>query len=145
MAEPRPPQDGGAASSSDDDMDDPGALLAGPQGDEEWEEWADEEGAEEERTRSLFGPEVLGSPAAAMDHDAAAHGFDLRQWIARVGGGEPTVGSGVCMGRAIGGRSAPYTHNQGRRGLGRHAPAGGWIDGAAGRPGTGRQLPQCSS
>ena len=52
---------------------------------EEWDEWQDGEGEDEDVTKSLFGPERLPNAEAAMDHDGAKHGFDIRQFAIQVG------------------------------------------------------------
>lgn len=52
---------------------------------EEWDEWnGDAEDADEDVTKSLFGPERLPNPEAAMQHDAEKHGFDLPQFAIQV-------------------------------------------------------------
>jgi hypothetical protein len=50
----------------------------------EWDEWNESDGADEEATRSLFDDAVLPSVEAAIDHDAKAHGFDIREYRKRV-------------------------------------------------------------
>lgn len=54
----------------------------GPDNEEQWDEWESNTG--EDATRSLFSPQILGSPEEAMDHDAQHHGFDLRHYIVKV-------------------------------------------------------------
>lgn len=77
-----------AAVMSDSDSDSE-QLTGLQQHDEDWEDWAggDDEGGDEDVTRSLFDDSLLPSPEAAFDHDAAQHGFDLRQYRIEVGGG----------------------------------------------------------
>lgn len=58
----------------------------GEQGD--WEDWEsggdnDDDGGEDEPTRSLFTDKVLSSPEAAMQHDTEQHGFDLRAFAVK--------------------------------------------------------------
>jgi len=70
------------------DSDSESEQLTGlQQHDEDWEDWAGgDEGGDEDVTRSLFDDSLLPSPEAAFDHDAAQHGFDLRQYRIEVGG-----------------------------------------------------------
>ncbi|GFR48908.1 hypothetical protein Agub_g10857, partial [Astrephomene gubernaculifera] len=73
-------------SSSEDDDE----QLVNPSGaagrDEDWDEWQEEAcDADEDATKSLFGPERLPNPEAAMEHDAAKYGFDLRQFAIQEG------------------------------------------------------------
>ena len=52
---------------------------------QDWDEWEDDEGEEEEQpARSLFSDVLLPTPEAAIEHDAVTHGFDLREYRAQV-------------------------------------------------------------
>ena len=51
-----------------------------PQDEAEWDEWNDSEEGNEDATKSLFDANVLPSPDAAIEHDAKAHGFDIRRY-----------------------------------------------------------------
>lgn len=86
------------SDSSDSDYDDNNQQ----QHDSDWEDWDAAAGAggaegedeeENDATRSLFDSSVLPSPAAALEYDAATHGFDLRQYRRQVRG---CVSVGVC-------------------------------------------------
>lgn len=72
----------GSVGSSEDSGDE---QLNAACRDEDWEDW---EGGgsddDEDVTQSLFGPERLPNPEAAMAHDAATHGFDLKQYAIKV-------------------------------------------------------------
>lgn len=62
-----------------------GSETESQAGDEQWDDWNDSEGAEEEEaTKSLFSEKVLKSPEEAFDHDAQHHGFDIRQFAIQV-------------------------------------------------------------
>ncbi|GIL79699.1 hypothetical protein Vretimale_12350, partial [Volvox reticuliferus] len=68
-------------SSSGDEVGQLVNAVGGEDGEEDWDEWQDDAGDEDEdETKSLFGPERLSNPEAAMAHDAAQYGFDLRQF-----------------------------------------------------------------
>eukprot|EP00877_Chromochloris_zofingiensis_P002928 jgi/Chrzof1/12636/Cz07g01290.t1 len=47
---------------------------------EEWDEWTGEDEEESDVTKSLFSNAMLPTPEAALEHDAATHGFDVRQY-----------------------------------------------------------------
>jgi hypothetical protein len=66
---------------SDSDSEEP---ERGPANEAEWDEWNASEGGDDEATRSLFDDTVLPSVEAAIDHDAKAHGFDVREYRKRV-------------------------------------------------------------
>ncbi|KAG2501748.1 hypothetical protein HYH03_000248 [Edaphochlamys debaryana] len=77
---------GSYVSTSEEEDDVPGQATNAAGDEEEWDEWqggADD--ADEDVTKSLFGPERLPNPEAAMAHDAAKHGFDLRQFAIQEG------------------------------------------------------------
>lgn len=75
-----------SAMGSEDEEDAASSKMdtehAAAQAEAEWGEW--EEGAEEDDTQSLFGAKMLPSPEAAMAHDAAKYGFDLKAYAAQV-------------------------------------------------------------
>ena len=52
--------------------------------DDDWETDIGEEAEEEDATTCLFSGETFPSVAAALDHDAAHFGFDLREYIKQV-------------------------------------------------------------
>ncbi|GBF96074.1 arginine N-methyltransferase-like [Raphidocelis subcapitata] len=49
----------------------------------DWQDW-DDDPEEDDATRSLFSDAVLPSPEACLAHDAAAHGFDVREFRAKL-------------------------------------------------------------
>jgi hypothetical protein len=58
----------------------------------DWDEWQDDAGDEDDATRSLFDSEMLPTPEAAFAHDAARHGFDVREFRAQVCGRRRAAG-----------------------------------------------------
>ncbi|GLC40712.1 hypothetical protein PLESTB_000030300 [Pleodorina starrii] len=81
MTERTDEETGSYVSSSDEDDEQLLNVAGGAGREEEWEEWQGEAAdADEDVTKSLFGPERLPNPEAAMDHDAAKFGFDIRQF-----------------------------------------------------------------
>lgn len=58
----------------------------GPEAEADWDDWNGGGGdvGDEDLATSLFSPTVLPSPEAAMDHDAAQHGFDIRKYAIQV-------------------------------------------------------------
>jgi hypothetical protein len=52
--------------------------------DDDWETDAGEEVEDEDATTCLFSSDTYPSVAAALDHDAAHFGFDLREYVKQV-------------------------------------------------------------
>jgi hypothetical protein len=50
----------------------------------EWDDWTDEEGVNEDATRSLFDDTVHPSVEAAIQYDSKTHGFDITQYRKKV-------------------------------------------------------------
>ncbi|GIL52530.1 hypothetical protein Vafri_8372 [Volvox africanus] len=72
---------GSYVSSSEDEDGQLMNTVGGEEGEDDWDEWQGDAGDEDEdETKSLFGPERLSNPEAAIAHDAAKYGFDLRQF-----------------------------------------------------------------
>lgn len=74
------------ASSAESDDEQRLNVAGGAGREEDWDEWQGDAGdVDEDETKSLFGPERLPHPEAAMEHDTVKYGFDLRQFAIQVG------------------------------------------------------------
>lgn len=86
---------------SDSDDGEVQQQLMDGQEEVEWDEWAGEgSDAGDDAAVSLFEDKLLPSVAAALDYDAATHGFDLRAFIrqvhsARLNDGMLDIGGGI--------------------------------------------------
>ena len=81
---------------SNSDVDTSSEEFLEEQRDEDWDDW-DEDGDEEDHTKSLFTDAVLPSPAAALEHDAKNSSFDIRQYA-------------IAVSRLQGQHSTPYAY-----------------------------------
>lgn len=72
------------------------SLLEQDEQQQDWEEWTGSD-AGEDATRSLFDGSEHPSPAAAIQHDAQQHGFDILAYKRQVRGWRLASNSGVSQ------------------------------------------------